>query len=55
MLVNILLTAGSKNRAAATIPRQVIEALQITPVNILQWKVAEQKGEVYAKVKKVKD
>jgi hypothetical protein len=55
VMISHLVKANKKSFSfKTTIPRQVIETLQIVSTDVLQWKVAEEKGEAYAKVKKVK-
>jgi hypothetical protein len=55
VMISHLVKANRKSYSfKTTVPRQVIDALQIASTDVLQWKVAEEKGEAYAKVKKVK-
>ena len=54
MMISHLVKANKKAYSfKTTVPRHIIDALKIQKDDALQWEIAEEAGEVYAKVKRL--
>ena len=54
MMTSYLIRANKKSTSLKlTVPKDIIEALKVKDGSLVQWKIGEEKGEVYAKIKKL--